>query len=852
MPIVSANVVSSGQLQNEMTDNPEPRNELSRAASVDAARAGTVASATPPPPPRVYAFRTMILRGLRKSSSIATMLLVAALMAFSMIANGTSFAAQVHASSNSAPTFGSTSYSFNLAENADGSTTAVSVGTVAATDSDTGDTLTYSLSGDFVGYSCSYSSGNSRNCTPATDNKFAINSSTGAITYKGSGENYEGIDSFTLEAQVTDGKVVNPVSVPVTVTVTNVAETPKFVPHRVVSSKDTYDFALENGQDGSGTAISIGKVRYDDEDEDTLTFAITEGDTDSKFEVSSTGDITYTGSGEASGTFALTVTMKDSSSDTTADDTAYVNVTVATAATDRAALIALYNATGGDNWTDGSKTETTGAWKIDDSTSDMADWHGVTMQNGRVHQVSLYNNNLRGELPYQLGNLTQMSSLQAYYNVDEIPIFKGDLKGNLPPSLGNLTNLSELLLYGNKHTGAIPAEIGKLTNLKHFSLQRNKLTGTIPSTVVNMTSLQTLNLGSNSLTGPIPSQIGKLTALTNLGLNRNRLTGAIPSDISKLTKLTILSLGHNRLTGSIPSGINKLTKLKELSLEENNLTGSIPAGIGSLTSLEQLHLNNNELTGAIPTQIGSLAKLVVANFDSNELSGNVPSTFGDKMTALGRLDVSDNLKMTKVLPTELMTIPKMKTLIFSNTDLCASTKADFVYWLESLESYDGDYCEIPMTIETAPSTVREDDGIVKMTVKAILDSFLGVVVRTVIEWPQGQGDNPAEEGSAKDYEVIETPVPLVIPAEGTPESTVTFKIQMHYDSHWEPMERILLSASKEKTVLFVPTPTPESGGSNAQSNANIKELHVTPAPTPGIVSLRNVPTQTPTPVAKPS
>ena len=119
--------------------------------------------------------------------------------------NGTTKSSQT----NTAPAFGAASYSFSLAENDDGSTNAVSVGTVSATDADAGDTVSYSIT-----------AGN-------TSGKFAI-SSAGAITYTGSGENYEGFanpaSAFSLTVQASDGSASDTATV--TVALTDVAEPP--------------------------------------------------------------------------------------------------------------------------------------------------------------------------------------------------------------------------------------------------------------------------------------------------------------------------------------------------------------------------------------------------------------------------------------------------------------------------------------------------------------------------------------------------------------------------------------------------------------------------------------------------
>jgi Leucine-rich repeat (LRR) protein len=63
-------------------------------------------------------------------------------------------------------------------------------------------------------------------------------------------------------------------------------------------------------------------------------------------------------------------------------------------------------------------------------------------------------------------------------------------------------------------TGEIPSEIGTLTNLTSLNLSDNSLTGSIPSEVGNLTNLTLLNLGFNQLTGVIPESICELTNLT--------------------------------------------------------------------------------------------------------------------------------------------------------------------------------------------------------------------------------------------------------------------------------------------------------------------------------------------------
>ena len=126
---------------------------------------------------------------------------------------------------------------------------------------------------------------------------------------------------------------------------------------------------------------------------------------------------------------------------------------------DRDALVALYHATGGYNWT----TQTN--WLTENPVST---WHGVTVVDGRVTGLSLTQNNLTGAIPSELGNLANLMALNLHQN---------QLTGGIPSVLGNLANLTDLNLNQNQLTGGIPSELGNLVNLTGLGLHQNQLTG---------------------------------------------------------------------------------------------------------------------------------------------------------------------------------------------------------------------------------------------------------------------------------------------------------------------------------------------------------------------------------------
>ena len=136
------------------------------------------------------------------------------------------------------------------------------------------------------------------------------------------------------------------------------------------------------------------------------------------------------------------------------------------AETDREALVALYNATNGENWDDSAN------WL---SEAPLGEWHGVTTNaDGRVTRLELANNELSGEIPPELGSLSKLERL--HLNVNE-------LSGEIPAELGSLSNLEVLGLFDNQLSGEIPPELGSLSNLTVLTLNDNELSGCVPSSL---------------------------------------------------------------------------------------------------------------------------------------------------------------------------------------------------------------------------------------------------------------------------------------------------------------------------------------------------------------------------------
>ena len=204
-----------------------------------------------------------------------------------------------------------------------------------------------------------------------------------------------------------------------------------------------------------------------------------------------------------------------------------VDATAQDAASDRTALEALYDATGGDGWTNRTN------WK---TASALGDWHGVTTDaDGRVTGLDLPRNGLAGSMPPALGGLTRLESLD---------LGRNGLTGPIPGALGNLVGLESLVLSRNDLTGPIPPALSSLVNLELISLGSNALTGPIPDALASWAGLKELYLYDNHLTGPVPAWVGDLAGLETLVLAFNPLTGTLPRSLIGLSSLADLDISE--------------------------------------------------------------------------------------------------------------------------------------------------------------------------------------------------------------------------------------------------------------------------------------------------------------------
>ena len=340
---------------------------------------------------------------------------------------------------------------------------------------------------------------------------------------------------------------------------------------------------------------------------------------------------------------------------------------------ERAALVAFYEATDGQNWV------TSENWLTD---ALLADWFGVdTDASGRVVRLAM-----------------------SYYHRPTNQWISNGVSGPIPPELGDLTSLEYLQFFNNSLSGPIPPELGKLTNLIDLDFNSNDLTGPIPPELGTLSSLGHLLLNDNDLSGPIPPELGDLAGLTLLWLQGNDLEGPIPESFLELDALEEFRF-QNNADLCVPGTTDFATWLDGVErtygpycnesdmkvLDRLYQTSGGPSWTNSSGWLETPTLD--EWYGVTADALG---RVVTLDLSRNGLAGQLPRNLSE-LAHMTELRIAHNTELSGRLPLSLADL-SIRALHYAGTELCAPVDTSFRDWLSAIPSHEGTGAECgPLT-----------------------------------------------------------------------------------------------------------------------------------------------------------
>ncbi len=549
---------------------------------------------------------------------------------------------------------------------------------VAATDPDTGDTLTYTLGG-------------------ADAASFTINSTSGQLRTSGALD-YETKTSYAVTITASDSELTD--TIDVTISVTNVNEAPSFA-----TTTATRSIAENTAAD---TNIGAAITATDVDANTTLTYSLGGADAASFSIVSTSGQlqtntaldhetkasyavtVTATDGGNLSDTITVTISVTDvNDAPNFATDTAIrsvaentaagTNIGSAVAATDPDTGDTLTYTLGGTDAASFSivstsgqlrtstaldyETKTSYSVRITVSDTELTDTIDVTINVTNVNEAPSFTagSTATRTIAENTASGTNIGTAVTATDVDANTTLTYTLGGTDAATFSIVSTSGQLqtsaaLNYETKTSYSVKISVAdgsggsdtidvtiNVTDVYEPIIHRTQqvqdaIVAKVPGvnhadyvTVAHLAAITELNLSAESITSLKSGDFNELPALTTLYLDHNSISDI--SALAGLTALTDLDLSGNSISNI--SALAGLTKLTTLYLDFNSISNI--SALAGLTKLTYLSLSNNSISNI--SALAGLTKLTELYLSFNSIS-DISALEG--LTKLTYLSLSDN------------------------------------------------------------------------------------------------------------------------------------------------------------------------------------------------------------------
>ena len=289
---------------------------------------------------------------------------------------------------------------------------------------------------------------------------------------------------------------------------------------------------------------------------------------------------------------------------------------------------------------------------------------------------------------------------------------------SLPNGLfDNNTNLKKLILYNNGITTLPDGIFDELTSLTSLHFFGNDFDSLSEDIFENNTALETLNIAANEMTSISANIFDGLTSLNSLSIENNKLTTLPAGILDDLTSLTKLTLRSNNLTGLPDDVFNNNTNLIGLNIGNNNISSlqaNLFSNLNNLAYLDMSYNNISSLPDGIFVGLTSLTSFECEHQGENSEFDSIAIKVGLEKVAEGQFKV--------VCPTGLPIVYNRIIIPISNGKVHPDEDSAYIVTLNNKSPT----IRIPVgeSESDAISVVRLDDTTDAVTV-SIYDIYYG-------------------------------------------------------------------------------------------------------------------------------